>query len=130
MSGEVTPAYRVTGSLINETDWPLTLTGFGKQTGGDWEVYVPQVIDGKSTGTWTETAEYLTDKTEGYVEYSLCDGEDIYEVRVYWLSPHPTGEWKAAFRGEVTGGESQNYEVKATYDDKNHTAVEYTLVKL
>ena len=34
--------------IVNNSDWPLTLTGFASGDGNEWKTYPPQVVDAQS----------------------------------------------------------------------------------
>ncbi|KAF3914843.1 hypothetical protein ABW20_dc0104365 [Dactylellina cionopaga] len=126
-SAPESPAYQVDVHFSNQTDWPLTFTGFKGQTGGDWNIYPPQVIDGKEEGRFLETLHDITDHMPGSVEYALCDGANILEIKLSWLSPHPPAGRQAMFKWEMEGDDDGIYEIKNTVDENAHATVTFTL---
>ncbi|EWC46538.1 hypothetical protein DRE_04261 [Drechslerella stenobrocha 248] len=123
------PTYRVRITLKNTTHWPLTMAGQKTQSGAKWETYLPQVIDERSEGSWSEIMGTITDDAEGFAEYSLCDGDNILDIKISWLSPSADGERKAVFKSAMEGDEQRKYQIKNTSDANPHSNVTFTISK-
>ncbi|KAJ6260561.1 hypothetical protein Dda_4787 [Drechslerella dactyloides] len=121
------PASRVTITFKNTTSWPLTLSDMRNQSGASWSSYLPQVIDPQSKGTWSETMNAATDDVHGYGEYSLCDGNNILEIKLLWLGPNPSGGRSASYKWEMEGDETGKYKITNKVDKGADSNVTFTL---